>query len=133
MRKSDFGFRISDFGILPALRALVISLFILSPASRLHAQSEDQPPAPPTQRTEMRITFLPPPMECTLSLGIYDKKGKLVRVLTDWTLPQAYLHLLSPPSRLRPARVRALSDYLVDTLKPSCAGAHERLMALREP
>ena len=29
----------------------------------------------------MRITFLPPPMEGTLSLGIYDKKGKLVRVL----------------------------------------------------
>lgn len=50
--------------------------------------------------------------------------GTLVRILTDWSLPQAYLHLLSPPSRLRPARVRALSDYLVDTLKRSCTGAH---------
>jgi len=29
----------------------------------------------------MRITFLPPPMEGTLSLGIYDKKGKLVRTM----------------------------------------------------
>jgi hypothetical protein len=29
----------------------------------------------------MRITFLPPPMEGTLSLGIYDKKGRLVRVI----------------------------------------------------
>ena len=29
----------------------------------------------------MRITFVPPPMEGTLSLGIYDKKGKLVRVM----------------------------------------------------
>ena len=58
--------------------------------------------------------------------------GKLVRILTDWSLPQAYLHLLSPPSRLRPARVRALSDHLVDTLKPSCTGAHERFMARRE-
>jgi hypothetical protein len=29
----------------------------------------------------MRITFLPPPMDGTLSLGIYDKKGKLVRVM----------------------------------------------------
>ncbi|WP_428630859.1 LysR family transcriptional regulator [Sphingopyxis sp.] len=48
--------------------------------------------------------------------------GKLVRILTDWSLPQAHLHLLSPPSRLRPARVRALSDYLVDTLKRSCTG-----------
>lgn len=58
--------------------------------------------------------------------------GKLVRILADWSLPQAYLHLLSPPSRLRPARVRALSDYLVDTLKPSCTGAHERFVARRE-
>lgn len=56
--------------------------------------------------------------------------GKLVRILTDWSLPQAYLHLLSPPSRLRPARVRALSDYLVDNLKLSCTGAHEQLTAL---
>jgi DNA-binding transcriptional LysR family regulator len=50
--------------------------------------------------------------------------GALVRILTDWSLPQAYLHLLSPPSRLRPARVRALSDHLVDALKISCTGAH---------
>jgi len=48
--------------------------------------------------------------------------GALVRILPDWSLPQAFLHLLSPPSRLRPARVRALADHLVDTLKRSCAG-----------
>lgn len=52
--------------------------------------------------------------------------GALVRILTDWSLPQAHLHLLSPPSRLRPARVRALSDYLVDALKRSCSGAGDR-------
>ena len=50
------------------------------------------------------------------------RAGRLVPILTDWSLPQAHLHLLSPPSRLRPARVRALSDYLADTLKRSCAG-----------
>ncbi len=50
------------------------------------------------------------------------RAGRLVPILTDWSLPQAYLHLLSPPSRLRPARVRALSDYLADTLKRSCVG-----------
>ncbi|MGB3805325.1 MAG: substrate binding domain-containing protein, partial [Sphingopyxis granuli] len=52
--------------------------------------------------------------------------GALVKILTDWSLPQAYLHLLSPPSRLRPARVRALSDYLVEALKLSCAGRDSR-------
>ena len=29
----------------------------------------------------VRITFLPPPLEGTLSLGIHDKAGKLVRTL----------------------------------------------------
>lgn len=48
--------------------------------------------------------------------------GALVPILTDWSLPQAWLHLLSPPSRLRPARVRALADHLVETLKRGCAG-----------
>ncbi len=36
-------------------------------------------PAPPIR--QLRITFLPPPLEGTISLGIYDTKGKLVRVL----------------------------------------------------
>ncbi len=59
-----FGFRISDFGFLPALFVLALAI----PASAA------EPPG-------VRITFLPPPMEGTLSLGIYDKAGKLVRVL----------------------------------------------------
>lgn len=50
------------------------------------------------------------------------ESGALVRILTDWSLPASVLHLLSPPSRLRPARVRALSDHLVATLKLSCNG-----------
>jgi DNA-binding transcriptional LysR family regulator len=58
--------------------------------------------------------------------------GALVRILTDWSLPQAHLHLLSPPSRLRPARVRALSDHLVDALKLSCTGAHDVHVAMRK-
>jgi DNA-binding transcriptional LysR family regulator len=56
--------------------------------------------------------------------------GALVRILTDWSLPQSHLHLLSPPSRLRPARVRALSDHLVDVLKRSCSGASDRPRAV---
>src|SRR3546814_12363373 len=38
--------------------------------------------------------------------------GAVVPILTDWSLPQSPLHLLSPPSLLRPARVPALSDHL---------------------
>ena len=58
--------------------------------------------------------------------------GAVVRILTEWSLPQSWLHLLSPPSRLRPARVKALSDHLVETLKRSCSGAHAQHVAQRE-
>jgi hypothetical protein len=51
---------------------------LVSPLSRAQ---EDEPPPPPLKKPGVRITFLPPPMEGALSLGIYDRKGKLVRVL----------------------------------------------------
>src|SRR5712692_764948 len=37
------------------------------------------PSASPTR--SVRISFLPPPLEGTISLGIYDSSGQLVRVL----------------------------------------------------
>jgi hypothetical protein len=40
--------------------------------------AETPSPAPPKS---VRISFVPPPLEGTISLGIYDKTGKLVRVL----------------------------------------------------
>jgi hypothetical protein len=41
--------------------------------------SEQTPSASPTR--SIRISFVPPPLEGRISLGIYDAKGKLVRVL----------------------------------------------------
>ncbi len=38
-------------------------------------------PAPTPAPKNIRITFLPPPLEGTISLGIYDQAKKLVRVL----------------------------------------------------
>src|SRR5215469_653133 len=40
---------------------------------------EQTPSASPARN--VRISFVPPPLEGTISLGIYDKGGKLVRVL----------------------------------------------------
>jgi hypothetical protein len=51
----------------------------------LSARGQDSPTSeavatPPPTRS-VRVSFLPPPLDGTISLGIYDAKGKLVRVL----------------------------------------------------
>jgi DNA-binding transcriptional LysR family regulator len=40
------------------------------------------------------------------------EKRHLVAVLTEWSLPEIALHLVMPPGGPRPARVRALADFL---------------------
>src|SRR5262249_29787941 len=57
----------------------------LSP-SISQSESPTAPPAPAqapsaSPARSVRISFVPPPLEGTISLGIYDKSGKLVRVL----------------------------------------------------
>ncbi|MGH8100163.1 MAG: hypothetical protein ACREIW_02615 [Chthoniobacterales bacterium] len=57
-----------------------------TPAS-IPEQSASSSPTPttptptPTPVRQVRIQFVPPPMEGTISLGIFDEQGKLVRVL----------------------------------------------------
>src|SRR5947207_10242665 len=57
----------------PSLSSLPEKSVTPSPAS------EQPPSASPTRNA--RINFVPPPLEGTISLGIYDGNGKLVRVL----------------------------------------------------
>ena len=42
--------------------------------------------------------------------------GALEAVMCDWEPPASALHLVSPPGRLRPARVRVLHDFLAERL-----------------
>jgi hypothetical protein len=58
-------------------------LVVLGFAAILHGQESPAPestPSPAPARN-VRISFVPPPLDGTISLGIYDAKGKLVRVL----------------------------------------------------
>ena len=58
-----------------------------SPALSIPPEGSTTSPAAPEQTPSVsparsvRISFVPPPLEGTISLGIYDKNGKLVRVL----------------------------------------------------
>jgi len=47
--------------------------------------------------------------------------GRLEAVLVDWTMRPTALHLLTPPSTRRPARVEALIDFVAERLKRLCA------------
>jgi hypothetical protein len=48
--------------------------------ARGQESAEPKPTSSPSERS-VRVSFLPPPLDGTISLGIYDAKGKLVRVL----------------------------------------------------
>ena len=57
----------------PSLSPIPIESLTPTPAS-------EQTPSPSPARS-VRISFVPPPLEGRISLGIYDSKGKLLRVL----------------------------------------------------
>ena len=46
--------------------------------------------------------------------------GRLEAVLKDWSSPEVALHLVTPPSRLRPARVELLIEFLADRFRLLC-------------
>jgi hypothetical protein len=59
--------------------ALTIGLFAIS-LSRAQELSPSPTPSSTPDRS-VRISFVPPPLEGKISLGIYDQSGRLVRVL----------------------------------------------------
>ncbi len=55
-------------------------LLVFFPIAFASAQAQETPSPPPAPRT-VHLHFAPPPLEGTISLGIYDAQGKLVRIL----------------------------------------------------
>lgn len=49
--------------------------------------------------------------------------GTLEAVLTEWRCPPIALHLMTPPSPLRPARVETLMEFLTERLRNICVEA----------
>jgi len=65
--------------ILIALASACVVVAQETPSPTPSPTLEQSPSASPTR--SVRISFVPPPLEGTISLGIYDGNGKLVRVL----------------------------------------------------
>ncbi|MDQ6809499.1 MAG: hypothetical protein M3Z64_08780 [Verrucomicrobiota bacterium] len=67
------------------VRGAVVACFAVTAATAVGQENSATPTATPavpaSPSREVRITFLPPPLEGTISLGIFDGQGKLVRVL----------------------------------------------------
>ncbi len=62
-------------------RSISLALSISITAAALAQQPSISPTASPTPARSVRISFVPPPLEGTISLGIYDENDQLVRVL----------------------------------------------------
>ena len=63
----------------------------------------------PALRAGLGIAILP---EFIVAEDLAD--GRVEAILTDWSMPPIALHLVTPPSPLRPARVEALLAFLVE-------------------
>lgn len=64
------------------LLPLAVLLALVAPAL---AQKEDEPPP---KLPGVQVTFLPPPMEGTISLGVFARDGRLVRTLRMEASPE---------------------------------------------
>jgi hypothetical protein len=53
----------------------------ISPEQSVPASPTPEQTLSPSPARSVRISFIPPPMDGTISLGIYDQAGKLVRIL----------------------------------------------------
>ena len=63
-------------------KGLVALFLIFATLEGASAQESPSPsPSPTVQARTVRISFVPPPMQGTISLGIYDSNGQLVRIL----------------------------------------------------
>ncbi|CAN5339486.1 LysR family transcriptional regulator [soil metagenome] len=69
----------------------------------------------PMLRAGIGIALLPDFIVCDdLARGTFEA------VLTDWSLPPLALHLMTPPSNLRPARVESLIAFLTERFRAIC-------------
>ena len=66
-----------DLLLTKRIGLVLCALLVIGP---LAAQESPSPPPSGPERN-IRISFVPPPLDGTISLGIYDAKGKLIRVL----------------------------------------------------
>ncbi|MBV8870642.1 MAG: LysR family transcriptional regulator [Acetobacteraceae bacterium] len=90
----------------------------------VHASGDDAVVTPMGPLRANNADALTPALRAGLGLAIQPEfmvwedlaAGRLEAVMTDWSLPEIALNLVTPPSSLRPARVAVLIEYLSSTL-----------------
>ncbi len=71
----------TSLGMTKNIGSLVLVILLLGSLDAQESPSPSTTAAATPAPRNIRISFVPPPLDGTISLGIYDAKGKLVRVL----------------------------------------------------
>lgn len=82
--------KLAGCGILGAIPRVGLLFFYVLISTFCVAQDDETPPPAKPSRGAVKLQFLPPPMDGTFSLGIYDAKGKLVRTLMRAAKAEAF-------------------------------------------
>src|SRR5437588_1813414 len=83
VKDSSASFRSRETSLRMTKRIIPLGIAIgLAALPLLHGQQSPAPSASPTASPRsVRLSFVPPPMEGTISLGVYNEADQLVRVL----------------------------------------------------
>src|SRR5436189_4865808 len=77
--RTSIGVAMFDLLLTKRIGLVLCALLVTGPLAAQESPSPSPPPSDPARN--IRVSFVPPPLDGTISLGIYDAKGKLVRVL----------------------------------------------------
>src|SRR5437762_13329365 len=79
--RTSIGVAMYDLLLTKRIGLVFCALLVIGPLAAQESPPPSPSPSPSAPARNIRVSFVPPPLDGTISLVIYDAKGTLVRVL----------------------------------------------------